>query len=71
VRSGAARLLWLWVSLALGIGPAWAGEPDPSTEVILRVKPAVVLVMTEVSGTVHLVCPSKGRQEFRPTEAAF
>ena len=64
MRSGAARLLWLWVSLALGIGPAWAGEPDPSTEVILRVKPAVVLVMTEVSGTVHLVCPSKGRQEF-------
>ena len=63
MRSGAARLLWLSASLALGLGPAWAGEPDPSTEVILRVKPAVALVMTEVSGAVHLVCPTTGRQE--------
>ena len=63
MSNGATRLLWLWVSLTLGVGPARAGAPDPGTEVILRVKPAVALVMTEVSGTVHLVCPSKGRQE--------
>jgi S1-C subfamily serine protease/rhodanese-related sulfurtransferase len=63
VRSGAARLLWLGVSLALGVSPAHAGAPDPGTEVILWVKPAVALVMTEVSGTVRLVCPSKGPQE--------
>ena len=63
MRSAAARLLWLCFLLAPGAGPVWAGEPDPSTEVILRVKPAVALVITEVSGTVHLICPSKGRQE--------
>ena len=57
------RILWaVALTLAAG-GGAQAGEPASKTEVILRVKPAVVLVVTEVAGTVRLTCPAKGGQE--------
>jgi hypothetical protein len=56
------RILWA-TALALVAGAAWGGETASKTEVIPRVKPAVVLVVTNVAGTVHLTCPATGPQE--------
>jgi rhodanese-related sulfurtransferase len=37
-----------------------------ATEVLLKVKPAVVLILTEVSGQVRLTCPNRPPQQITP-----
>src|SRR5512137_646193 len=59
--------LWSRATRALGLGalamaltaatPAWAGDVAGTTEPLLKAKPAVVLVVTEVAIGVRLVCP--------------
>ena len=44
----------------------WAGEPPRITEVLLKVKPAVVMVTTEISGEVRLACPNRSLQRVTP-----
>ena len=41
---------------------AQAGQPSTATEVVLKAKPAVVIVETEVSGEVRLACPNSSRR---------
>ena len=51
--------------LALG-GTASAGQAGPTTEVLLKVKPAVVIIVTEVAGNVRLTCPNRPSQRVTP-----
>jgi len=53
------------IALVIG-GTAAAGEPGPSTDVLLKVKPAVVIIVTEVSGDVRLSCPNRSPQRVTP-----
>jgi len=53
------------IALVIG-GTAAAGEPGPSTDVLLKVKPAVVIIVTEVSGDVRLSCPNRPAQRVTP-----
>ena len=45
---------------------AFAGEGLLTTEVLLKAKPAVVLILTEVSGQVRLTCPNRPPQQVSP-----
>ena len=61
-RGGVAGCaLWL-----LGTAGAWARETPGIPEMVLRVKPAVAIVMTEISGEVRLVCPQGAPQRLVP-----
>ncbi|MBI4736728.1 MAG: trypsin-like peptidase domain-containing protein [candidate division NC10 bacterium] len=51
--------------LAVG-GPVRAAEQPAATPVLLKVKPAVVIIVTEVSGEVHLGCPNRSPQRVTP-----
>jgi len=53
------------IALVIG-GTAAVGEPGPSTDVLLKVKPAVVIIVTEVSGDVRLTCPNRSPQRVTP-----
>jgi hypothetical protein len=55
-----------WAACLLATGLAWAGEPPRITEVLLKVKPAVVMVTTEISGEVRLACPNGSPQRVTP-----
>jgi S1-C subfamily serine protease/rhodanese-related sulfurtransferase len=55
----------LLTALAVG-GTAATGQPGPSTDVLLKVKPAVVIIVTEVSGDVRLTCPNRSPQRVTP-----
>ena len=55
-----------WTLWLLGTALAWAGEAPGIPEMVLRVKPAVAIVMTEISGEVRLVCPQGAPQRFVP-----
>ena len=58
----------IWGSLTvLGLaGPAMAAQSEPFTDVLLKVKPAVVIIMTEVAGDVRLSCPNRSPQRVTP-----
>jgi len=58
--------LGVWAACAVAGGLAWAGEGAGVPEMLLRVKPAVVLVVTEVSGEVRLTCPNGSPQRVAP-----
>ncbi len=64
-RCGIFRIGGCLTALAIG-GPAFAGEQHAATEVLLKVKPAVVVIVTEVSGEVRLTCPNKSPQRVTP-----
>jgi len=51
------------------VGPAVAGESGPSTDILLKVKPAVVIIVTEVSGDVRLSCPNRPPQRVTPASS--
>jgi S1-C subfamily serine protease/rhodanese-related sulfurtransferase len=53
----------VWLALR---GLAWAGEPASITETLLKAKPAVAIVMTEVSADVRLACPGGPPQRVAP-----
>ncbi|RPI09439.1 MAG: hypothetical protein EHM71_05995, partial [Zetaproteobacteria bacterium] len=53
------------IGLAL-TGLVWAGEPASVTETLLKAKPAVAIVMTEVSAEVRLACPDGSPQRVVP-----
>ena len=55
-----------WAACVFATGLAWAGEPSRITEVLLKVKPAVVMVTTEISGEVRLTCPNGSPQRVTP-----
>jgi S1-C subfamily serine protease len=55
-----------WVACLIATSLAWAGEPSRITEVLLKVKPAVVMVTTEISGEVRLTCPNGSPQRVTP-----
>jgi rhodanese-related sulfurtransferase len=55
----------LLAALAFG-GVAAAGQPGPSTDALLKVKPAVVIIVTEASGDVRLTCPNRSTQRVTP-----
>ena len=55
----------LLAALAFG-GTAAAGQAGPSTDVLLKVKPAVVIIVTEVAGDVRLSCPNRSPQRVTP-----
>jgi len=62
-----ARLgLGVWAACVMTGGLAGAGDSPGVPEMLLRVKPAVVLVMTEVSGEVRLTCPNGSPQRVAP-----
>jgi len=62
-----ARLgLGVWAACVMTGGLAWAGDSPGVPEMLLRAKPAVVLVMTEVSGEVRLTCPNGSPQRVAP-----
>ena len=72
-RPQAGGLSWLacfsvvlWAVCVGAGGLAWAGDGAGIPEMLLRVKPAVVLVMTEVSGEVRLTCPNGAPQRVAP-----
>jgi S1-C subfamily serine protease len=52
-------VLAAWVFMT---GLVLAGEPARTTEMLLKVKPAVAIVMTEISGNVRLTCPNRPLQ---------
>jgi len=56
----------VWAMCWVANGIAWAGEPAGVTEVILAVKPAVAIVMTDISGEVQLTCPGGSRRRVVP-----
>lgn len=59
------------LTLALSAS-AQAGQPSTATEVVLKAKPAVVIVATEVSGEVRLACPnSPPRRLTLPASKAY
>lgn len=51
--------------LAVG-GPVRAGEQPSAAPMLLKVKPAVVIIVTEVSGEVRLGCPNRSPQRITP-----
>ncbi|MBI3086099.1 MAG: hypothetical protein HYY88_10285, partial [candidate division NC10 bacterium] len=51
--------------LAVG-GPVRAGEQPAAAPMLLKAKPAVVLIVTEVSGEVRLGCPNRSPQRITP-----
>ena len=54
-------------AIGLGLtGLVWAGEPASVTETLLKAKPAVAIVMTEVSAEVRLACPDGSPQRVVP-----
>lgn len=53
------------MALALG-GAEAAAQPTPATDILLKVKPAVVIIVTEISGEVRLTCPGKSPQRVTP-----
>lgn len=53
------------IALTLG-GAAAAGQPGASPELFLKLKPAVVIIVTEVSGVVRLTCPNRSSQWVTP-----
>ncbi len=61
-----------WLGLAVfatwlpGAGLVRAGEMPLMTDVLLKVKPAVVIVTTKISGEVRLACPSGSPQRVLP-----
>ena len=68
VRQGRAGTFWgrglrvlclggCGVCLAV-VGSVWAGSPPGTTELLLKAKPAVVIIVTEVSSAVRLACPN-------------
>ena len=72
VRQGRAGTFWgrglrvlglggCGVCLAV-VGSAWAGSPPGTTELLLTAKPAVVIIVTEVSSAVRLACPNGSPQ---------
>ena len=62
-----ARLgLGVWAACVTTGGLVWAGDSPGVPEMLLRVKPAVVLVMTEVSGEVRLTCPNGSPHRVAP-----
>jgi serine protease Do len=59
------------LTLTLSVA-AQAGQPSTATEVVLKAKPAVVIVVTEVSGEVRLACPNSSRRRVAlPASKAF
>jgi len=65
--SGLAWLTFALVATWLpAVGPVRAGEKSPTTDVLLKVKPAVVIVTTKVSGEVRLACPNGAPQRVVP-----
>lgn len=48
-------------------GIAQGGERDAATELLLKAKPAAVLITTEAGGTVGLTCPDGSRHQVVPT----
>src|SRR5262245_9048501 len=58
--------IWIASALLLAV-PAAAAAAGPSVqEILLRAKPAVVLVVSEVSADVTVTCPDRGPQTFAP-----
>jgi serine protease Do len=55
-----------WSVCLAATGLAWAGSPTGTTELLLKVKPAVVIVVTEVSSVVRLTCPNGSPQRVTP-----
>jgi len=55
-----------YAALLLSANAAFAGEGQTATEVLLKAKPAVVLILTEVSGQVRLTCPNQPPQQVTP-----
>src|SRR5258705_13300881 len=57
-----------WIASALFLAvPGIAGGAESSVqEVLLRAKPAVVLVVSEVTSAVTVTCPNGGRQRVTP-----
>jgi serine protease Do len=65
--SGLAWLAFALVATWLpAVDPVRAGEISPTTDVLLKVKPAVVIVTTKVSGEVRLTCPNGAPQRVVP-----
>lgn len=65
--SGLAWLTFALVATWLpAVGTVRAGEISPTTDVLLKVKPAVVIVTTKVSGEVRLTCPNGAPQRVVP-----
>ncbi|HEX9898038.1 MAG TPA: trypsin-like peptidase domain-containing protein, partial [Candidatus Methylomirabilis sp.] len=55
-----------YAALLLSANAAFTGEGQTATEVLLKAKPAVVLILTEVSGQVRLTCPNQPPQQVTP-----
>jgi serine protease Do len=55
-----------WAACLIATSLAWAGEPSRITEVLLKIKPAVVMFTTEISGEVRLTCPNGSPQRVTP-----
>lgn len=65
--SGLIRLaLALVATWPPAVGTVHAGEMSPTTDVLLKVKPAVVIVTTKVAGEVRLACPGSTPQRVVP-----
>lgn len=65
--SGLARTaLALVATWPPAVGTVQAGELSPTTDVLLKVKPAVVIVTTKVAGEVRLACPGRALQRVVP-----
>jgi len=66
------RLFWA-IGGCLAVLAAWAaasaGQGGAPPEVLLKVKPAVVIIVTEVSGEVRLTCPNRPPQRVRPSSS--
>ncbi len=63
------RLLWAFGGSLAALAPwaaASAGQAGAPPEVLLKVKPAVVIIVTEVSGDVRLTCPNRPPQRVTP-----
>lgn len=58
--------LGIWTAWMFVTGFGWAGEPASITATLLKVKPAVTIVMTEISGEVRLTCPNGAPQRVVP-----
>jgi len=64
-RAMASVAGWI-VLLATGAMASSGGDRQSATEVLLKVKPAVVLIITEVGGEVQVTCPNKPPKSFSP-----
>jgi hypothetical protein len=57
-----------WVASLLSLAvPCLAGAAPPVQEVLLRAKPAVALVLSEVTAEVSLTCPGGGKHQLTPS----